>query len=157
MTASVRVTFAVSFFCASLMTPVAHDVQVPQHAQQHPQNVNGINIAAKHCTMHTVAILCGPRSLSKSRRSLIATEMHVSYLPQHPPQHMQHGMQQRASRDSIAQALMVLQQVNSSKDVAVAIILADVCNRVVALFVNSWEVFYLSFNFFQLMKKRLGI
>jgi len=58
MTASlVGVTGAVLLFFASLMTPLAHDVQVPQHAQQHPQNVNGRNIAAMHCTMHTVPIL----------------------------------------------------------------------------------------------------
>eukprot|EP00798_Chlamydomonas_sp_ICE-L_P029407 gene29407-5755_t len=105
------------------MTPLAHDVQVPQHAQQHLQNVNGRNIAAMHCTRHTVPILYWPGLLFKSSNPLAT---HVSYLPQQPPQHMQHGMQQRASSDSSAQALMVLQQVNSSKDVAVAIVCTDV-------------------------------
>jgi hypothetical protein len=37
-------------FC---MTHIAHGVQVPQHAQQHPQQVNGMRIAATHCTKQT--------------------------------------------------------------------------------------------------------
>jgi hypothetical protein len=109
-TATAGVTGAVFFF-ASLTTPAVQDVQVPQHAQQHPQNENGMNIAAMHCTMHTVPSLSWPGLLFKSSNPLA---MHESYLPQHPPQHMQHGMQQIASSDNSAQALRVLQQVNSS-------------------------------------------
>jgi hypothetical protein len=50
----------VLLLCTIFTTPVAHVVQVPQHAQQHPQQVNGIIIAAMHCTKHTVPNLSCP-------------------------------------------------------------------------------------------------
>jgi hypothetical protein len=99
-----------SLLLTMLKTPVAHGVQVPQHAQQHPHKVNGINIAAMHCTKQTVPNLCCPGSVFRSLNALAANG---SYLPQQPPKHMQHGMQQMASAVSKAQALRVLPQVAS--------------------------------------------
>jgi hypothetical protein len=94
-----------------LKTPVAHGVQVPQHAQQHPQQVNGINSAAMHCTKQTAPNLSYPGLVFRSLNALAANG---SYLPQQPPKHMQQGMQQMASAVSKAQALRVLPQVTSS-------------------------------------------
>jgi hypothetical protein len=100
-----------SLLLTMLKTPVAHGVQVPQHAQKHPQQVNGINIAAMHCTMQTAPNLSCPGLVFRSLNALAA---YGSYLPQQPPKHMQHGMQQIASAVIKAQALSVLPQVTSS-------------------------------------------
>lgn len=95
-----------------LKTPLQHGVQVPQHAQKHPHNVNGIIIDAMHCTKQVAANLSCPGLVFRSN----ALAEYGSYLPQQPPKHIQHGMQQIASADRKAQALIVLRQLTSSTE-----------------------------------------
>eukprot|EP00798_Chlamydomonas_sp_ICE-L_P009355 gene9355-16479_t len=58
--------FVTGEFSSFEATPLAHGVQVPQHAQQHPHNVNGISIDAMHYTEQVATNLSSPGLVFKS-------------------------------------------------------------------------------------------